>query len=161
MSVHLIHVIQFVLSCHACVNFSRLCSGSPTLLHSDSQASSTGLHMLHNIDLRKIFEYAHLKFISPSKQTYTHTWYSHTSVGLAQARPATCLTQARLTILLRIHNLLSSGNLSNLHSWFSSKTTTFTLETFSFGSKVHVYRPESDHSSLNHCQLAHFQYRNM
>ena len=38
-------------SCHACFNFSRLHSGS-----------ASGLHMLHNINLREIFECTHLKF---------------------------------------------------------------------------------------------------
>ena len=53
------------------------------MLHSDCQAS-TGLHMLHNIDLREIFEYAHLKFTvmgqasNSSKQTYTHSHVCNT-----------------------------------------------------------------------------------
>ena len=51
------------------------------------------LHMLHDIDLREIFEYAHLKFMvsgrpkQASKHTHTCAQYSPASVGLAQARP--------------------------------------------------------------------------
>ena len=62
------------LSCHVCFNFSRLRSGSLTL-HFDSQAS-TGLHMLHDIDLREIFECAHLisgRSKQTSKQANIHT----------------------------------------------------------------------------------------
>ena len=47
--------------------------------------------MLHDIDLHKIFEYAHLKFTvgGRSKQANIHTraQCSHASVGLTQARP--------------------------------------------------------------------------
>ena len=53
--------------------------------------------MLHDIDLREIFEYAHLKFTvsgrsmakakQASKHTHTRAQCSHASVGLAQARP--------------------------------------------------------------------------
>ena len=49
-------------------------TGSPTL-HSDSQAS-TGLHMFHDIDLREIFECAHLvsgRSKQASKQANKHT----------------------------------------------------------------------------------------
>ena len=60
-----------------------------------SPAASTGLHMLHNIiNLREIFECAHLKFTVSgwSKQasidTHTCAQCSDASVGLAQARPS-------------------------------------------------------------------------
>ena len=71
------------LSCYACFNFSRLHSRSP-VLYSDSQAS-TGLHMVHDIDLHEIFECAHLKFMvnGQFKQACidTHT-HSHNEVTL-------------------------------------------------------------------------------
>ena len=79
-------------SCHACFNFTRIHSGSPTL-HSDSTLS----YMLHDIDLCEIFECTHLKLMvsvrskqtnqQTNKHTHTHAQCGHASVGLAQARP--------------------------------------------------------------------------
>ena len=45
--------------------------------------------VLHDINLREIFEYAHLKFTVSGRCKHTHTraQCSHASVGLAQARP--------------------------------------------------------------------------
>ena len=54
------------------------------MLHSDSNPP-LGFHKLHNIDLREIFEYVHLKFMvsgrskQASKQPYTHV---HNAVTL-------------------------------------------------------------------------------
>ena len=69
----------------------RLRSRSPTL-HSSSSFPLHGLHMLHDIDLREIFECAHLKFTvsGRSKHSQIHTHFRNAvtlSVGLAQARP--------------------------------------------------------------------------
>ena len=66
---------------------------SPTL-HSDSK-TSTGLHMLHGIDFREIFERAHLKFTvsGQSKQAniHTHVCNEVTLVwGSLRLAPLTC-----------------------------------------------------------------------
>ena len=73
----------------------QLQSSSLRVTDAATQAS-TGLHMLHDIDLREIFECAHLKFTvsgrskqatkQANKHTHTCVQCGHTSVGLTQAQ---------------------------------------------------------------------------
>ena len=98
------------VSCHACFNFSRLHSGSPTL-HTGNSPSPT-------IDLRN--KHAHLKFTvygrkQASKHTHTPAQCSSASVGLAQARPN--YIQTIYTLLVQLHKLLHEKEMkfSNLH----------------------------------------------
>ena len=65
---------------------------------------------LLNVDLREIFEYAHLKFTvsGRSKHTHTRAQCSHASVGLAQARP-----NHHLRVVLMENEEFSYNNLDN------------------------------------------------
>ena len=87
------------------------------MLHSDGSWP----HMLHDIDLREIFKSANLKFTvsGQSKQAsidkHTREQCSHTSVGLAQARPNKGCTY--LLVLQRIKRVIHAHLLAGLLQW--------------------------------------------
>ena len=75
------------VSFHVFFNFSRLCSGSPTLHYGSSSPLHGAFTCFH---LRKMLECAHLKFMvycrgQANKHTHTRVQCSPASVGLAQA----------------------------------------------------------------------------
>ena len=69
--------------------------------------------MLHNIDLRGIFECTLLKFTlsDRSKHTHMHVQCSHTNVGLAQARPSKLKVTSRNFWIICNIQLVRSLNL--------------------------------------------------
>ena len=94
LSVSRLPLSVMVHSCHVCVNWSRLrSSGFTPTLHSGSSPSPTRRRAGHiactrTFGLHEIFKCAHLKFmVYRHKHAHNFRKSSHTSVGLAQARP--------------------------------------------------------------------------